>query len=282
MSTASVRKIQPALSLATETEVTPALAEKWLGKMPKNRHLNATVVATYARDMKSGNWRYTGEAIKFDTAGNLIDGQHRLHAVVSSKSTVKMLVITGLEPDAQDVMDTGRKRGAADALAIGGYPNSSNLAAAAKLCVLYARGEFKTAGQSHMSVVTHAEILEFVLANDDLHDAVSGTVGGSKRVTLPIRPAVSSFCLFTLRRIDADQANAFFSDLANMRTDGTGDPKYALLRRLSVAKQAKERVSPITEAHYVFRAWNALREGEQLVQLKTGNAHGGFEFQMPA
>ena len=250
--------------------VAPATAEKWLGKMPRNRHLSPGHVATYARDMLNGSWDMTGEAIKFDRDGNLLDGQHRLHAVVSAGVTVKMFVVHGLDTAAQDVMDTGRKRGAADALTLGGYPNSSNLAAVAKLGVLYARGDIKTANQSGQPTVTHAEILRFVNENPTLHAACS-TVASLGR-SVPVRPAALGFVLFILNAIDDEQALGFISDLANMRTSGAGDPKYTLLRRLAAVKQNNERMSAITEAHYMFRTWNALRQGEgqSAVNLEDG------------
>ena len=41
-----------------------------------------------ARDMKAGHWRLTHQGIAFDPAGVLIDGQHRLWAIVESDTTL--------------------------------------------------------------------------------------------------------------------------------------------------------------------------------------------------
>ena len=75
--------------------ITPAMAEKWLAKNLGNRHVRESHVATLVRDIRDGNWRQTGEAIKFDWDGRLIDGQHRLHAIVAAQTATRMLVVTG-------------------------------------------------------------------------------------------------------------------------------------------------------------------------------------------
>lgn len=60
--------------------IDPATAERWLKANKRNRKLRRGPVLAYARDMAAGNWRLTGEAIKFAPDGTLLDGQHLLGA----------------------------------------------------------------------------------------------------------------------------------------------------------------------------------------------------------
>jgi hypothetical protein len=78
----------PTIPTVQIIDVDPATAESWLAKNPNNRNLRVPVVQSYARDMVSGNWMLNGETIKFDQSGKLIDGQHRLSAVVTADVTV--------------------------------------------------------------------------------------------------------------------------------------------------------------------------------------------------
>src|SRR5688572_25165711 len=94
--------------------ITPNMAEAMLGKNFKNRNVSKGLVQAYARDMLSEDWRFTGEAIKFDVTGKLIDGQHRLLACVKAGVNFRSLVLRGLEPEAQEVLDSGRVRTAGD------------------------------------------------------------------------------------------------------------------------------------------------------------------------
>lgn len=88
--------------------LTPATAKAWVNVATNtNRTLRKSRVEQYAADMKAGRWQLNGEAIKFDNTGRLLNGQHRLHAIVLADVTVKMLVVSGLDPNTQTTMDTG-------------------------------------------------------------------------------------------------------------------------------------------------------------------------------
>jgi D-Tyr-tRNAtyr deacylase len=76
----------------TEELISPAMAEKWLEKNLSNRVLRATTVALYARQMTAGQWLLTHQGICLDATGNLVDGQHRLSAVVKAGVAVWMMV----------------------------------------------------------------------------------------------------------------------------------------------------------------------------------------------
>lgn len=249
------------------TLVTPETAERWLERNESNRNIRPAHVAAMARDMVAGHWQLTGEAIKFDTDGRLIDGQHRLTAVVLSGVGVQMLVVSGLRSESQQVMDTGAKRTAFDALGLrgDGTKNRVPLASAARLALAWDRGQIVRV-TSGIPQSTNAEILAYVDLNPSLQDAVDDArqwteVGRSR--------AVAAFALDRLRSIDRDAADRFYRDLMDYRTDGPGDPRLALLRRLHAADKTREILPHPMELYFIFRTWNAVRSGEQLKILKT-------------
>ena len=252
---------------ATLERVTPEVATTWLARNHHNRNIRSKSVALLARDMAAGNWRFTGEAIKFDTDGTLLDGQHRLMAVVQSGASINMLVIRGLDREAQLVMDSGAKRSAADALGWSGHKNTNLLAAAARLGLEIERGDTNR-------VFTHSEVVAYVDENPDLLEIV-GTANNARKY-LPMKPAAIAYSWLLLSRLDPKAAAQFFDALVNNATDGKGDPRNTLLRRLSVARQNKETLRAATEVQFVVRAWNAWRRGEDLhiLRAKAANGHG--------
>lgn len=86
-----------------------------------NRPVHQSQVARYATDMAAGRWGRNHQGIAFDVNGILLDGQHRLWAVVESKVTVQMQVTHGLDREAQLTIDAGLKRSTADVASIAGF-----------------------------------------------------------------------------------------------------------------------------------------------------------------
>lgn len=68
----------------TRRLILPPEAESILSRMTGNRKRRKTYVDTLAADMREGRWVDTHEPIAMSVDGNLIDGQHRLAAVVLS------------------------------------------------------------------------------------------------------------------------------------------------------------------------------------------------------
>ena len=93
--------------------VTPELAKKWLTMANNfNRPIKQAVVDMYVRQIKSGLWRRTHQGIAFDANGILIDGQHRLMAIVNSGVTVPMPMLIFMDEPKEnyEFIDCGRNR----------------------------------------------------------------------------------------------------------------------------------------------------------------------------
>lgn len=75
-----------------------------------NRRISQTYIDKLIRDMRVGEYHFTGDGPKFDTNGVLIDGQHRLLAIAQSGLEVEMPVWFDLDPNVRAVIDTNRTR----------------------------------------------------------------------------------------------------------------------------------------------------------------------------
>lgn len=102
--------------------VTPALAKQWLEKNTNNRNVNFAKVKKMAKDMREGHWDTTHQGIAIATDGTLVDGQHRLMAVVESGVTVRMNV-TFNAPKSQHI-DSGNSRSMANRVQMSDYDMS--------------------------------------------------------------------------------------------------------------------------------------------------------------
>lgn len=94
--------------------ITPAKAAKFLQSNHSNRAIRSTNVKAFAQAIKDGRWLKTHQGIAFDVNGRLIDGQHRLSAIVMANIPVEMLVSRDVVEDAFKVTDSGAKRNIGD------------------------------------------------------------------------------------------------------------------------------------------------------------------------
>lgn len=125
-------------------EITPAMAQQWLSQNnTQNRRMYEAKANQYALDMKRGHWIFTHQGICFDEDNVLIDGQHRLYAIVLSGATIKMLVTKGMPKEVevgnngtaetyrtQLVIDGGKPRSVGDQITLNFGIKNGNLVAA--------------------------------------------------------------------------------------------------------------------------------------------------------
>lgn len=101
--------------------ITPEIAEKYLEKNITNRNVRESWVTELSNAIKRGRFRLTHQGIGFDVKGKLIDGQHRLLAVVKAGLPVQLYVTRGLDEAVREVCDIQAKRSAGDILRLAGY-----------------------------------------------------------------------------------------------------------------------------------------------------------------
>lgn len=253
-----------------EYEITPGMARAWLKERnQRNRSLRPAYAKQMARDMASGAWTFNGETFKFDRAGNLIDGQHRLAALVESGTTQRALVVVGLSPEAMETIDTGAKRTVSDVITMGGEWEgvpSAILAATARIGVRMDRGTFTNKSE----IPTTSEMLTWIENNSEI--AQHAKYAGANSRAFNSQPALTAYAMMRTARLDVFQSAQFFdkwlhlNDLT-MAADGPGDPVAAMVRRFNSASANKERLPQPTRLWAIFRAWNAVRAKEELTRM---------------
>jgi hypothetical protein len=97
-------------------EVTPELAKAWLERNVVNRKLRRSHAKKLAWDIRRGRWDLTHQSIAFNTEGWLIDGQHRLHAIIEAGVSVWLYVSFNVAARFASAIDVGIIRTAGDVL----------------------------------------------------------------------------------------------------------------------------------------------------------------------
>lgn len=251
--------------------VTPEIAQKWLDEFNSgNRKKRAKAISRYAEDMSASDWLVTGDAIRFDWNGRMVDGQHRCHSVVRSGASIKVFVVRGLDPRVREVIDQNVPRSAADALGFNNVDKyRSQLAAVLKVIHGCERGIITRANSSNNARPTNSQIVDLFHDNPGIEDSVAAAMAIHKRVGgTPTPIAVAHY---VLSQIDPDDNDEFWDAAATRRTNGIGDPRNTMCDAL--ANRNKVLPNHSTEVAYqlfvIFKCWNAWRDGKELKVIKS-------------
>lgn len=239
---------QPPITSEVVT-ITPAVAKMCLERNPANRRLNASMVEHYAKMMLSGEWLLTHQGIAFDDCGNLLDGQHRLSAIILADIPVKMQVSRGLKRETILGVDAGLKRSFDDRSKFLGRDYNTKQLAVARIMKIGPKT------QSNWRRMTPAEQFAIV---DEYREGVEFALSvpnksGSKWIPSPVRAIIA--------RASYTQDNNRLAEFARVLHTGemsTPEDQAAIkLRDLMVAMH-EGGISTTNNLEFYYKAEAAL------------------------
>lgn len=234
-------------------KVTPRIAKDWLAKnLDNNRPTRERVIDKYAADMTEGLWKETGETIKFNVEGKLIDGQHRLHAIIKSKQTMTLWVAYGLPIESFTAIDTGSSRRFADLLHFEGTPYGIRVGGIVKWVDNYENGNPMNYGGTRTASSTQlwerfrkdeTHFIEAAKHASDLKRVVDATLAGG-------------MAYYLFNKIDEQTTHAFFESLKTGANLNGKSPILVLRNRLISQSKTGERLNTGERLSLYIRAWN--------------------------
>jgi len=147
-------------------EITPDDAREMLEANIDNRKVSRAHVATLSRDIANDRWQFNGDPIRFDADGVLLDGQHRLMAVIEANKPIQSLVIRGLPNASKVTIDTGARRTVGDFFQFRGIADANSVASACRYAMI-ARHK-----STHSRSYSHSEVWEFFNEHPGIKDDV--------------------------------------------------------------------------------------------------------------
>lgn len=243
--------------------ITPDLAQQLLKRNTRNRKLRERAVGDYARDMAAGHWAINGEAIKISSNGDVLDGQHRLHAIVAADRAVDMFVVIGLDPATQETMDSGRKRSTADVFSLRAEENAATLAAVLRRIWAWQQGDRRFKGRQ---TPTTAECAQLLAEHPEIRR--SAEIATRTRAAFPHIPqSCLGTCHHLFNAIDPAECAWFFQRIADGAELPLGHPILALRTRVTSERLDNVRLAEDRFMAYLIRTWNAVRDGRELARL---------------
>lgn len=262
---------------AKVVEITPDLAEFMLSQNNENRTVSNPKVEEYARDMKAGRFDgLNGETIKIAKDGSLIDGQHRLKAVIDSATSLWTLVVFGVNRESRMTVDQGKVRSMADYSQMAGVvskEDAKHFAATANICHAFDNNELRgiysgnkkiNHGSVRKGAITKSELLQYERDNvGGLNEALESVgrkdlhvLGGRSRI------AAAYFIIRRFNRNSKDIVDGFFQSLISGEGLSGGNPILTLRKRL-LEDKTYGHPSHFATLQVIIKAWNAHVRNEK-------------------
>lgn len=241
--------------------VTPEVAAEMLTHNRGNRAVRAKL-DVIVRDMKAGAFTVeTGATIVFARDGTLLDGQHRLMAVVKSGVTLDFLVVRGVSKSVQKHIDLATPRTFADTLTFAGESEVTKLAALISITRRWEAG----AMQNNKYMASRTELMEHFTNHPEFREITRK----ARRLRVPNLPhSMLGLAIWLFDQIDTEDSNHFFARLHDGQGLMAGDPIYELRRVLSTPLLRGGRMMPTYKLAITIKAWNAYRQGGNVGLLR--------------
>lgn len=243
-------------ALAIET-ITPVLAESYLAQNGRNRKILAAHVDAIARDIRSGHWMMNAQPICFSREGRLLNGQHRLSAVIKADEPIEVPVMRGLPDEAFATYDLHAKKGPMQGSSFEQFGDRALIAAAA---VLLWNRELKPPGTRNAKP-TPAEVIRIVEQHPRLLEL---RTFGRKMIEFG-RASVLTYGAYRIERDNPELGRIFLERFESGANLPRGHLILELRRRMQLMR--RERVSQDIELRELLGAWEQFRQKPDLEKL---------------
>lgn len=263
--------------------ITPDMAKAWLERGGRNRKPIQRTVMRYAAAIRRGEWILTGDSIKLDQEQRVIDGQHRLLAIVASGVSITSLVVRNVEVEAQDVIDTGKSRTARDVLSMHGFKHSpTGVAAAAKMLMAIEQFGRPNASSRQLNVaLSNATVLQYAMKHLDLVEGVERAYSLRQSAGFGGGDGLLGAFITLIYRAQREDADDFLEALESGANLEAGSPVLLLRTRLLNERHSGRGTGMHRQADretllaMCVKAWNLWR-AEQPAKILIWRESEGF------
>ncbi|SDH55871.1 hypothetical protein [Microbacterium sp. 77mftsu3.1] len=255
--------------------MTPERAGRILERNTSNRTPSIDRIRGLVEQIQNGQWDNNGASVVISADGILIDGQHRLYAIVESGQAQVILLVTGAGGETILTIDSGKVRTFKDYLEIQ-YPDKKDHASIASAVSLLSRWEqgvraaalFGSRGGRSFRADNHA-MSDFYVENRMHVDYIVQHTNRMGRKVAQWKGFKRALVIAThvLELIDRNDAEVFLEKVINGEGLEAGSPILAFRRQAERRRQGNESTPADMWLALLFKAWNAYREGDQVQNL---------------
>lgn len=259
--TATVTKMPRKTDKPELVMITPEKAIDLLEHNTHNRPLSNVHVQRIARQIIDNKWKFNGDTIKVAKNGDVLDGQHRLWAVIESKKSIETIIVYGIERDAFATIDTVRRlRSGADTLALNGVSRYRNIISSALAWLLRWQNGIETYRDPRNKI-----------ENSDIEAAWEAYPGMGRAVERAMQlrrlanPSLVGFFYYVLSNRKADLAERMMTTLEHPEGVSVEDPYFRLRAYFTADHHAHK--DPLMTIALMIKATNAAHSHKRIKTL---------------
>jgi hemin uptake protein HemP len=187
--------------------VTPQRATELLNITIGNRSTMQSHLDRITHSMNTNKFDELADPIHISNTGKLINGHHRLMAIVKTGESYTLLIVRGLPENAFANLDQSKARTGYDTLQVSGYENYRELAPVIKCIIRLQKRIFQPISPSNYEVKMSAE-----LHSEALKKYIKDARTTKDRVgTIPIAPVAAMYYIYGTA--DSEKYNQFIEGL---------------------------------------------------------------------
>lgn len=251
----------------SEKLISPILAEVLLKTNIANRKITQTHVDFLADQMRRGTYiEDTGESLKFSRTNKLLDGQHRLLAIIKSGKSYRFRIDEDLDDKIFNVIDTGRTRTTGDILSILKYKNAAMMTSMVRFILEYQNNRF---GFSRSTKYPNDLIIKFIEENPHLEDIIKSADIFYRNFRMVSPSTLAGIYYILLDKGHSEQViNNFFEQYSTGLGLSSNSPVYCLRDKLIKNSYNKTKLKTSDKISLIISAWNSYIKGRTMNYLK--------------
>lgn len=265
----------------THTElITPSKAKNLLKNNTHNRPVSKKRVNHYSALMKDDKWHLTHQGIAIANDGTVLDGQHRLKAIIKANRPIKMNVSYEVNKDNFKYIDVGYTRTTSNIFAIENIKNYTRHASGVSRYFDF-KDSFGSFGRNSRRVennYTHNDYLVFYYDNEDfLIEVNTKTSKIYRQYSLITCSHLYALYVYSVLNAgwDIDHIHNFFENTYMLKNDSESNAPKKLFKALVKDATANKQMTQKVKLALIIKSFNYYTEGRSIKILKYDEKREG-------
>lgn len=251
-------------------DVTPQLAAQYLEANTNNyRSVIDTDLRRLKADLLAGRGKLTPDAIAFTVDGVLVNGQHRLKAIVQTGVALKLLVVRNFPSNSESdpCIDRGSRRSAASDLRHKDYKYPIPTAAAVRLLGRIYLGNSIDGGST---TITDSAVSAIVARNPSINASVIECITSARNRACADTPLAVFYWLaqFDNTELAKEAVDVFLRRVESKTTHPFAAAREALMNNRNIPRGKRNE----TILNILFNCWDNLKAGVDVVSARRAQS----------